>query len=1089
MSFTVGEHIAGFTPVSASGGFGALSFAVAPALPAGLAINAATGVITGTPSVAAAAADYAVNVSDHSPTPQVSFGSFNLRVDAPVPVTAITSVSPVSGETIGGTTLNISGANFTGTTAVSFGGIAAASFKVNSDTSISATSPRHVAGVVDIAVTVPTGAVTATHVFTYVLTAQTISFTSAAPGNATVGGGTTSISANATSGLSVTFTSGSEAVCTVAGSTVSLIGPGTCIINADQAGDNYYVAAAQKQQSFKVTGQQTAEDLDLPSTTVPPGQHSINLPIKTPKGVALSYDVSPPSVCSIEGNGKLTFLKAGECAVTPTQQATGDLVALQLAPVTFSLGLASQSITFGNLPDTSISDAPPTLSATASSGLAVSYVSQTTGACTIGSSAGKSIVNFAAAGDCTIAASQAGDGFYSAADSVTRTYTIIPPPRASINAKPVVNAGDDKIIYSDETIQFLATASDSDNDPLTYQWELLGEPAGQLTGASVLAATYRAPHLQPGSDNLVLTFKLTVTDGKDSASDTVSVTIKPQSGSGKGSLTVAGGVTDIVPTGPVTLTFSYAPMTDHSSLGSLTMFGAVSPIADLLQLAIINTGVTFYDGSVVLCANVSLVNNKASCTVNLSPGPHNLRAVYNNGEVSVEPASDTLIVTAVDKAGPTAKAIGSFFSDRANLIVTNLPGMDRQIDRLNAAQAAKGGLDSSSNLAASGKDDLWLSGKGDLLPLEKSDLMLSTSRLGSGPSGASITASRLGVSSSVGATNVGQQDMLGFQSFLYNYLRSSGESGNFGRFNFSGPMDMQANFISGSSQASFKTSLSQMMAWQQQREHDDMSSLGFGTGRAPETFMPFDVWMEGAYSSYSGTRSGTFGMATVGADYVFNPSFLAGFYGQFDSIAQSTSAVDGRGWMIGPYVTARISENVFWQGRAGWGKSSNTINLDGSGADNFGSRRWLVSSSLSGKWRLGDGFAFAPSASFSYFEDKSDGYVDHLGVNIPGVKTNLGQVKLSPELSYGILTDNDLWIEPSLATELIWNFASTDVDGLGSLDDDDTGPAGLRGRVRAGLNVRMPSGILLGASGTYDGIGFGDYSAIAGQMTVSVPLN
>ncbi|MEO6610113.1 MAG: autotransporter outer membrane beta-barrel domain-containing protein, partial [Aestuariivirga sp.] len=664
-------------------------------------------------------------------------------------------------------------------------------------------------------------------------------------------------------------------------------------------------------------------------------------------------------------------------------------------------------------------------------------------------------------------------------------------PRENINTKPVVNAGEDKTIYSDETIQFLATASDGDNDPLTYQWELVGEPAGQLTGASLLGVSYHAPHLQPGSDNLVLTFKLTVTDGKDSVSDTVNVTVKPQSGSGKGSLTVAGGATDIVPTGPVTLTFNYAPMTDHSSLGSLTLFGTVSPMVDLLQLATVNTGVTFYDGDVVLCANVTLVNNKASCTVSLAPGPHNLRAVYNSGEVSVEPASDTLIVTAVDKAGPSATAIGSFLSDRANLIVTNLPGMDRQIDRLNAAQAAKGGLDTSSNLAASGKGDLLLSDKGDLLPLEKGDLLLNTTRLGSGPSGASITASRLGVSSGteVGSTNVGQQGLLGFQSFLYNYLRSSGESGNFGHFNFSGPMDMQANFNSGSSQASFKTSLAQMMAWQQQRDHNDMASLGFGTGRAPDYFMPFDMWMEGVYSSYSGTRSGTFGMATVGADYVFNPSFLVGFYGQFDAMAQSTAAVEGKGWMTGPYVTARIGENVFWQGRAGWGKSSNTINLDGSGADNFGSSRWLVSSSLSGKWRWGDGLAFAPTASFSYFEDKSDGYVDHFGVNIPGLKTNLGQIKLSPELSYGFLTDSDLWIEPSLATELIWNFASTNVDGLGSLDGDATGPAGLRGRVKAGLNIRMPSGILLGASGVYDGIGSGNYSAIAGQITVTVPLN
>ena len=87
------------------------------------------------------------------------------------------------------------------------------------------------------------------------------------------------------------------------------------------------------------------------------------------------------------------------------------------------------------------------------------------------------------------------------------------------------------------------------------------------------------------------------------------------------------------------------------------------------------------------------------------------------------------------------------------------------------------------------------------------------------------------------------------------------------------------------------------------------------------------------------------------------------------------------------------------------------------------------------------------------------------------------------------MTDRDLWIEPSLATEFIWNFSSTNVDGLGELDADATGPVGPRRRVKVGLNVVTPSGISIAASGTYDGIGSGSYSAVSGQATVTVPLN
>ncbi|MCB0156435.1 MAG: hypothetical protein KDF65_16680, partial [Anaerolineae bacterium] len=83
---------------------------------------------------------------------------------------------------------------------------------------------------------------------------QTVSFTSAAPGAATVGGATYNVTATATSGLTVSFTIDASAtsVCSIAGSTVSFIGAGTCVINANQAGDTNYNAASQVQQSFAV---------------------------------------------------------------------------------------------------------------------------------------------------------------------------------------------------------------------------------------------------------------------------------------------------------------------------------------------------------------------------------------------------------------------------------------------------------------------------------------------------------------------------------------------------------------------------------------------------------------------------------------------------------------------------------------------------------------------------------------------------------------------------------------------------------------------------------------------------------------------
>jgi hypothetical protein len=57
----------------------------------------------------------------------------------------------------GGTTVTITGVEFTGATSVKFGSIAATSFTVNSATSITAVSPGELAGTVDVRVTTPEG--------------------------------------------------------------------------------------------------------------------------------------------------------------------------------------------------------------------------------------------------------------------------------------------------------------------------------------------------------------------------------------------------------------------------------------------------------------------------------------------------------------------------------------------------------------------------------------------------------------------------------------------------------------------------------------------------------------------------------------------------------------------------------------------------------------------------------------------------------------------------------------------------------------------------------------------------------------------
>lgn len=90
----------------------------------------------------------------------------------------------------------------------------------------------------------------------------------------------------------------------------------------------------------------------------------------------------------------------------------------ELSPV------ASQTIAFGPLPNLPAGAAPFALSATASSGLPVSFSSQSTLTCTVSGST----VTIVQAGKCSIQATQLGNANWGAALPVTQSFYVIPPP-------------------------------------------------------------------------------------------------------------------------------------------------------------------------------------------------------------------------------------------------------------------------------------------------------------------------------------------------------------------------------------------------------------------------------------------------------------------------------------------------------------------------------------------------------------------------------------------------------------------------------------------------------------------------------------
>jgi hypothetical protein len=101
----------------------------------------------------AAALCFGAGAGDNSQGAVVDVGVPASSVAAP----AVTELSPVTGPAAGGTTVTINGTGFTGATKVSFGPDAATGVTVVSATQITAASPAHAAGQVNVKVTTPAG--------------------------------------------------------------------------------------------------------------------------------------------------------------------------------------------------------------------------------------------------------------------------------------------------------------------------------------------------------------------------------------------------------------------------------------------------------------------------------------------------------------------------------------------------------------------------------------------------------------------------------------------------------------------------------------------------------------------------------------------------------------------------------------------------------------------------------------------------------------------------------------------------------------------------------------------------------------------
>ena len=265
------------------------------------------------------------------------------------------------------------------------------------------------------------------------LISQAISFTSSPPSAGVVGDTYAATASGGGSGNPVILSidPGSASVCSITGSSVTFNNPGSCVIDANQAGTAKYQAAPPAQQTITVSGTKIAQSITF--TSVPRSEVEYNVTATGGgSGNPVTFSIDPSSTssaCSISGS-LVTFGQPGSCVIDANQAGNDKYQAAPPAQQTITV-TAAQSIVF-HAPSTGWEDTHATLSATGGgSGNPVVFSvdpKTATGVCNV-SGANGTTVNYTGTAPnsaCVIDANQAGNAEYQPAPQAQQTITVNP---------------------------------------------------------------------------------------------------------------------------------------------------------------------------------------------------------------------------------------------------------------------------------------------------------------------------------------------------------------------------------------------------------------------------------------------------------------------------------------------------------------------------------------------------------------------------------------------------------------------------------------------------------------------------------------
>ena len=217
----------------------------------------------------------------------------------------------------------------------------------------------------------------------------------------------------------------SASVCSVSGAAVTFRQPGTCVIDANQAGDKRYLPAPQAQQIIAVTGSETKTNQSIRFTSKPSSTAlGATYPVTARGGgsgnpVTFTIDAQSASVCSVSG-ATVTFNQAGSCVIDANEAGNDQYLPAPQAQQIIAVKIG-QTISITSTPPRAVFVGTPyVVVASATSGGQVTFSTDSPDVCAVSGAT----VTFSQPGSCVIDANQPGNDKYLPAPQVQQTIPV-----------------------------------------------------------------------------------------------------------------------------------------------------------------------------------------------------------------------------------------------------------------------------------------------------------------------------------------------------------------------------------------------------------------------------------------------------------------------------------------------------------------------------------------------------------------------------------------------------------------------------------------------------------------------------------------